>query len=135
MLNQFIIVLIQWKLPISDASVLGGLSRSFAPLYFKVKEVNEVMSTEQPCDVAYEFGTGLLDLQEYPKGFPKPGKTFIHNMHIKSISFFVMVKVLCISRETSVTVWWWGCNICTACRPWCCGRTSMARGSRPKAST
>ncbi|PWA85787.1 hypothetical protein CTI12_AA146240 [Artemisia annua] len=29
---------------------------------------------EQPCDVAYEFGTGLLDLLEYPKGFPKPGK-------------------------------------------------------------
>nr|GEW69102.1 hypothetical protein [Tanacetum cinerariifolium] len=59
---------------IIDASVLGGLSRSFAPMYFKVKEVNEVMSTEQPCDLAYEFGSGLLDLQEYPKGFPKPGK-------------------------------------------------------------
>ncbi|GJV45168.1 hypothetical protein Tco_1429704 [Tanacetum coccineum] len=59
---------------IIDASVLGGLSRSFAPMYFKVKEVNEVMSTEQPCDVAYEFGNGILDLQEYPKGFPKPGK-------------------------------------------------------------
>ncbi|GJS32408.1 hypothetical protein Tco_0530790 [Tanacetum coccineum] len=30
------------------------------------------MSTEQPCDVAYEFGNGILDLQEYPKRFPKP---------------------------------------------------------------
>jgi len=38
-----------------------------------VREVNEVMSTEEPCDVAYEFGSGLLDLQEYPQGFPKPG--------------------------------------------------------------
>lgn len=57
----------------SDASVLRGLSRSFAPLYFTVREVNEVMATEQPCDVAYEFGSGLLDIQEYPQGFPNPG--------------------------------------------------------------
>ncbi|XP_024979707.1 uncharacterized protein LOC112516732 isoform X2 [Cynara cardunculus var. scolymus] len=39
-----------------------------------VREVNEVMATEQPCDVAYEFGSGLLDIQEYPQGFPNPGK-------------------------------------------------------------
>lgn len=57
-----------------DASVFRGISRSFAPLYFTVREVNEVMSTEQPCDVAYEFGSGLLDLQEYPDRFPKPEK-------------------------------------------------------------
>ncbi|MFS7981173.1 hypothetical protein Hanom_Chr10g00947901 [Helianthus anomalus] len=57
-----------------DASVFRGSSRAFAPLYFTVREVNEVMSTEEPCDVAYEFGDGLLDLQEYPQGFPKPGK-------------------------------------------------------------
>lgn len=57
-----------------DATVLNGLSRSFAPLYFKVKEVTEVMATEQPCDVAYEFGSGDFDFQEYPQGFPKPGK-------------------------------------------------------------
>lgn len=57
-----------------DASVLNGLSRSFAPLYFKVREVNEVMATELPCDVAYEFGSGVFDIQEYPQGFPNPGK-------------------------------------------------------------
>lgn len=68
------IILATNDLPIlSDASVFRGISRSFAPLYFTVREVNEVMSTEQPCDVAYEFGSGLLDLQEYPDGFPKPG--------------------------------------------------------------
>nr|GEV01713.1 two-pore potassium channel 1-like [Tanacetum cinerariifolium] len=49
------------KVTISDASVLGGLSRSFALIYFKV---NEVMSTKQPCDMAYEFGNEILDLQE-----------------------------------------------------------------------
>ncbi|GJS32410.1 hypothetical protein Tco_0530792 [Tanacetum coccineum] len=57
---------------VKDASVLGGLSQSFAPMYCKVNEVKKVMSTEQPCDVAYEFGNGILDLQEYPKRFPKP---------------------------------------------------------------
>ena len=31
------------------------------------------MSTEQPCDLAYDFGDGLLDLEEYPQGFPRPG--------------------------------------------------------------
>ena len=35
--------------------------------------MTEVMSTEQPCDVAYEFGDGLFDPQNFPKGFPKPG--------------------------------------------------------------
>lgn len=57
----------------SDASVFRGISSSFAPLYFTVREVNEVMSTEQPCGIAYEFGSGLLDLKEYPNGFRKPG--------------------------------------------------------------
>ncbi|KAJ0701428.1 hypothetical protein HanOQP8_Chr10g0379281 [Helianthus annuus] len=52
-----------------DASVFRGSSRAFAPLYFTVREVNEVVSTEEPCDMAYEFGDGLLDLQEYPQGF------------------------------------------------------------------
>lgn len=32
------------------------------------------MATEQPCDVAYEFGDGLLDV-DYPDGFPQPGTT------------------------------------------------------------
>ncbi|KAL0341763.1 UNVERIFIED_CONTAM: hypothetical protein Scaly_1838900 [Sesamum calycinum] len=47
---------------------------SISPLYFSVTQVNEVMSTEQPCDFAYEFGDGLLNLPEYPKEFPKPAK-------------------------------------------------------------
>ncbi|KAF8400418.1 hypothetical protein HHK36_013716 [Tetracentron sinense] len=34
--------------------------------------LNEVMSTEQPCDLAYDFGDGLLDFHDYPEGFPKP---------------------------------------------------------------
>ena len=53
--------------------MLNGLSRSFAPLYFKVREANQVMATEEPCDIAYEFGSGVFDFQEYPQGFPKPG--------------------------------------------------------------
>ena len=38
-----------------------------------MRQVKEVMSTEQPCDLAYDFGDGHLDLEEYPQGFPRPG--------------------------------------------------------------
>lgn len=49
--------------------------RSFpGPLYFRVRQVSEVLSTEQPCDLAYEFGDGPLDIQDFPEGFPKPDK-------------------------------------------------------------
>ncbi|CAA0821189.1 Unknown protein [Striga hermonthica] len=53
---------------------MSGIMKSVSPLYFSVRDINEVMSTEQPCDLAYEFGDGLLDLPEYPQGFPKPAK-------------------------------------------------------------
>ncbi|OVA01207.1 hypothetical protein BVC80_729g13 [Macleaya cordata] len=54
--------------------ILGGIANSFSPLYFTVRNHKEVMSTEQPCDSAYEFGDGLLDLHDYPHGFPKAEK-------------------------------------------------------------
>ncbi|KAF9613694.1 hypothetical protein IFM89_010136 [Coptis chinensis] len=56
---------------IIGGSFLSGLANSFSPLYFMVKQQKEVMATEQPCDVAYEFGDGLLDV-DYPNGFPRP---------------------------------------------------------------
>lgn len=55
-------------------SGLAGIASSISPLYFKVRQLKEVMSTEQPCDRAYEFGDGLFDLHEYPRGFPRPMK-------------------------------------------------------------
>ncbi|KAL5823551.1 hypothetical protein ACOSQ4_021451 [Xanthoceras sorbifolium] len=55
-------------------SVLSQFANSFSPLYFVVRQLREVMSTEQPCDLAYEFGDGLLDLPQYPQGFPTPAK-------------------------------------------------------------
>lgn len=55
-------------------SFLEGLASNFSPLYFMVRNIKEVMSTEQPCDFAYEFGDGLLDIHEYPQGFPRPVK-------------------------------------------------------------
>ncbi|XP_019193292.1 PREDICTED: uncharacterized protein LOC109187528 [Ipomoea nil] len=58
---------------IIGGSILAGISKSY-PLYFTVKESNEVMSTEHPCDLAYEFGNGLFDLPDLPEGFPKPAK-------------------------------------------------------------
>ncbi|GAV83676.1 hypothetical protein CFOL_v3_27122 [Cephalotus follicularis] len=53
---------------------LAKFLHSFGPLYFAVTDVVEVMPTEQPCDLAYEFRDGLLDLFEYPQGFPTPAK-------------------------------------------------------------
>lgn len=53
-------------------SVVAAFANSFSPLYFVVRQVKEVMSTEDPCDLAYEFGDGLLDIEEYPQGFPRP---------------------------------------------------------------
>ncbi|OAY69388.1 uncharacterized protein LOC109711564 [Ananas comosus] len=57
--------------------ILGALNpfsvaRSYHPLYFKVKQVVEVMSTEQPCDLAYEFGDGLFDHDVFPENFLRP---------------------------------------------------------------
>ncbi|KAJ4959208.1 hypothetical protein NE237_026319 [Protea cynaroides] len=54
--------------------LLAGVTNYFSPLYFTVKQLKEVMSTEQPCDLAYEFGDGLLDLPDHPEGFPTPAK-------------------------------------------------------------
>ncbi|KAG9456031.1 hypothetical protein H6P81_000539 [Aristolochia fimbriata] len=51
---------------------LARVTKSRSPLYFKVTELKEVMSTEQPCDLAYEFGDGLFGLCDYPEGFPQP---------------------------------------------------------------
>ncbi|XP_072953589.1 uncharacterized protein [Typha angustifolia] len=59
---------------IVGGSIPFGLATSSCPLYFKVKQAVEVMSTEQPCDLAYEFGDGLFDPEIFPKGFPLPVK-------------------------------------------------------------
>ncbi|KAJ4718722.1 WD repeat-containing protein 49 isoform 1 [Melia azedarach] len=56
------------------ASGLAKFASSFSPLYFMVRQQKEVMSTEQPCDLAYEFGDGLFNLHQYPQGFPRPAK-------------------------------------------------------------
>lgn len=55
-------------------SIFSGLSNSFYPLYFTVSELKEVMSTEEPCDLAYELKDGTLDLPGLPRGFPKPAE-------------------------------------------------------------
>ncbi|PON73700.1 WD repeat protein [Parasponia andersonii] len=59
---------------IIGGSFLEQLARNWSPLYFVVRNHKEVMSTEQPCDFAYEFGDGLFDLHEYPQDFPRPAK-------------------------------------------------------------
>ncbi|KAJ0984943.1 hypothetical protein J5N97_003299 [Dioscorea zingiberensis] len=53
----------------------AGLAKLYSPLYFTARQAVEVMSTEQPCDIAYDFGDGLfLNLKDFPEGFPQPAK-------------------------------------------------------------
>ncbi|XP_010553188.1 PREDICTED: uncharacterized protein LOC104823333 isoform X2 [Tarenaya hassleriana] len=61
----------------NSGRIFGRISvSSLSPLYFKVTDdAREVMSTEEPCDVALEFGDGLLGVEEHhPQGFPQPRK-------------------------------------------------------------
>ncbi|PIA58882.1 hypothetical protein AQUCO_00400025v1 [Aquilegia coerulea] len=58
---------------IIDGTLIAGLANSYSPLYFSVRQQKDVMATEEPCDVAYEFGDGLLDV-DYPDGFPRAVK-------------------------------------------------------------
>lgn len=61
----------------TGGSVLAAFAESFAPLYFTMTQLKEVMSTEQPCDFAYEFGDGVFDIKELPLGFPRSGKGYL----------------------------------------------------------
>ncbi|XP_047314923.1 uncharacterized protein LOC124918891 [Impatiens glandulifera] len=54
---------------------VGKFVSSMYPLYFRVSEVSEVISTGQPCDLAYEFGNGVWNVpMDWPRGFPAPAK-------------------------------------------------------------
>lgn len=66
--------------------VVSTLANALSPLYFEVTEAMEVMATEEPCDVACKFGDGLLAIEDYPQGFPRPGKT--HCLYLLEISHF-----------------------------------------------
>jgi hypothetical protein len=68
--------------------VLAQITKTFSPLYFKVVEQKEVMSTEQPCDLAYEFGDGHLDLCNYPRHFPIPGGIYLRIVLVQGIYSF-----------------------------------------------
>ncbi|KAG0472295.1 hypothetical protein HPP92_016841 [Vanilla planifolia] len=66
-----------------SALIPAIVSKNFGPLYFTVRQVSDIMATEQPCDFAYEFGNGLLSLDEFPEGFPIPAKhTWPFNDHL-----------------------------------------------------
>ncbi|CAL1373988.1 unnamed protein product [Linum trigynum] len=80
--------------------VVGQIANSISPLYFLTTEDREVMATEQPCDLAYEFGDGHLNLDNCPVSFPKPGK------HPYPFNDQVMVYVRHIGPGVSVGQAW-----------------------------
>ncbi|KAF3782625.1 hypothetical protein EJ110_NYTH33807 [Nymphaea thermarum] len=57
-----------------SGNILQRVANSWYPCYFRVTDVREVMSTEQPCDLAYEYGDGLLEPDIVLEGFPNPAK-------------------------------------------------------------
>ncbi|KAJ0229236.1 WD repeat protein [Hirschfeldia incana] len=59
---------------ICGGPIVSTLANAFSPLYFEVIEAMEVMATEEPCDIACRFGAGLLAIEDYPQGFPRPAK-------------------------------------------------------------
>ncbi|XP_057824257.1 uncharacterized protein LOC131036391 isoform X2 [Cryptomeria japonica] len=59
---------------IPAGSLLQMIANYLSPLYFIVRNVCEVMATEERCDLAFEFGDGQLQLLDLPANFPKPAK-------------------------------------------------------------
>lgn len=51
-----------------------SIANGFSPLYFVVRNDNEVLATEEPCDLTFEFGDGQLQLLDLPPSFPMPAK-------------------------------------------------------------
>ncbi|XP_049933217.1 uncharacterized protein LOC116252379 isoform X3 [Nymphaea colorata] len=57
-----------------SGNILQRVANSWYPCYFRVTDVRDVMSTSQPCDLAYEYGDGLLEPDIVLEGFPNPAK-------------------------------------------------------------
>eukprot|EP01018_Ginkgo_biloba_P007207 Gb_40028 [translate_table: standard] len=54
--------------------LVRNIANYFSPLYFLVRNASEVVATEEPCDLACEFGEGQVHLLDLPAHFPKPAK-------------------------------------------------------------
>ncbi|XP_008779680.2 uncharacterized protein LOC103699427 isoform X2 [Phoenix dactylifera] len=78
-----------------------GLANLYNPLYFRVRQVTEVMPTEQPCDVAYEFGDGLFDPQNFPKGFPKAGQAWQEGKDLEQVPQKFCGEILMLKDYTA----------------------------------
>lgn len=75
------------------------LASKLSPLYFMVKDLDEVMSTEQPCDFAYEFGDGLFDIQNYPHGFPRAGNDNALGLSIYGNAILFQLRGVCQAEK------------------------------------
>ncbi len=54
--------------------LLEGIGQLFAPLYFQVRPVQIVPTTNETCDLAFCYGDGHFELKDaVPKGYPQPG--------------------------------------------------------------
>lgn len=59
---------------ITGGWLLQDITRLMLPLYFEVRDVRKVVATEEPCNIAFEYGEGQIHLCDIPTNFPKPAK-------------------------------------------------------------
>ncbi|CAI5938347.1 unnamed protein product [Closterium sp. NIES-64] len=54
--------------------VISGLSNVITPLYFRIRAATNVLATDEPCDLSFDYESGQLHLKDsgLPEGFPDP---------------------------------------------------------------
>ncbi|MCO5548758.1 hypothetical protein L7F22_002220 [Adiantum nelumboides] len=59
---------------ITGGWILRSMTKLLLPIYFEVRETRKVVATEEPCNIALDYGDGQLHLKEVPDNFPKPAR-------------------------------------------------------------
>ncbi|CAI5458216.1 unnamed protein product [Closterium sp. Yama58-4] len=59
---------------ISGGPLFTGLSNAITPLYFRIRAATNVLATDEPCDLSFDYESGQLHLKDsgLPEGFPDP---------------------------------------------------------------
>ncbi|CAI5960993.1 unnamed protein product [Closterium sp. NIES-65] len=59
---------------ISGGPLFTGLSNVITPLYFRIRAATNVLATDEPCDLSFDYESGQLHLKDsgLPEGFPDP---------------------------------------------------------------
>lgn len=71
---QLFLTSLLWRSVPLGGSLLEGLGRVVAPLYFQVIPMKIVPATNEQCDLAFSYEDGHFELKNaVPNGYPQPG--------------------------------------------------------------